>query len=296
VQQSLNLYLGVLFAREVVNVQKQALASYNEHLAQADKLYKAGVVARYDLIRAQTAVKDQERRLTEAQNRADLATAALKTSLSLDDSPVSITGALFEADEPQSLSAAQDAASKTNPILLALSEKVKAIGMSVEMEKADGRPQVIGVAKAELLRGALAQTDPKWVVGVEASMNIFDGGVRNARISEKEWERRQAETERQSAFDQIKLGVQSAYLEIDSAKTALTAARKSRELAEEGLRLAMRRFEVGAGTSLEVLDANVAREAAQVGEYQTLYQLDTAYFKLHRLMNDIEKVSEGAGK
>ena len=63
-------YLANLLTQEVVNVNTQALASYKEHLAHAQKLYDSGVVAKYDLIRAQAAVKDQEKKADRGPEQA----------------------------------------------------------------------------------------------------------------------------------------------------------------------------------------------------------------------------------
>ena len=212
--------------------------------------------------------------------------------LSIDDNtPIELRGNLFDANEPlTSLQQAQAAAITKSSILKALDSKLNALKMAENIEAADGKPQVTAVAKAELLTGAIAQTDPKWLIGVEAKMNVFDGGIRNARIAEKKSEQNKALIERQSAEDKIKLAIRSAYLDLDSAKSALESAKKSDELFRESLRLATKRLDVGTGTSLEVLDANVALSAAQVSEYQSLYQIDLAYMKLHRYLNDISKV------
>lgn len=284
-------YLEVLLARHVVDVQKQALDTYKEHLNHAQIAYDKGIVAQYDVIRAETAVKDQEKRLTEAQNVLDLALAALKTSLDLDDStPIEIRGNLFEPKETLTFENARDLAMKNSQILKALDAKLSAQRIAEKIEKSGEKPQVKAVTKKELLTGNIAQTDPHWLIGVEASMELYDGGVRKARIEERKSEIERTFIERQSVANQIELAIRNSFLEIDSARSALELARKSEQLARESLRLATKRFEVGTGTSLEVLDANVAVSAAKVGEYQSLYRLDIAYLQLHRYLNDISTV------
>jgi outer membrane protein TolC len=71
----------------------------------------------------------------------------------------------------------------------------------------------------------------------------------------------------------------------------LASAQKAAELATESLRLATKRFEVGTGTSLEVLDANVSLTAAQISIQQALYGMDLAYLGIHRYQGDIAEVS-----
>jgi outer membrane protein TolC len=141
-----------------------------------------------------------------------------------------------------------------------------------------------------LLTGNIAQTDPGWFVGVMATMDIFDGGVIKARAAQKASERMRTLLDRKEAQNQIKLAIQSSYLDLDSSRSALEFSKQAKTLAQESLRLANKRFEVGAGTSLEVLDANVALSSAEVGEAYSLYQIDRAYLKLHRYIGDIMEV------
>ena len=106
-------YLSVLLARQVVDLNVISLKSYNEHLDHAQTSFKLGTAANYDVIRAEAAVAEQEKRLTEARNQLDLAEAALRTSLALEDStPIDIGGHLFEITDAVDLNESMDAAVK----------------------------------------------------------------------------------------------------------------------------------------------------------------------------------------
>ncbi|MEN6371819.1 MAG: TolC family protein [Armatimonadota bacterium] len=293
VYQANSTFLAALLTRQVVDVNQQALDSYKKHLADAQKAYTAGVVAKYDVIRAETAVKEQEKRLTEAENQHKLALAALRTALLLpQDTPLELKAGLREVSEPLPLSQAQDQAMSENDLLKALGFKAQAQKSAEMFEKASAKPQVTGVSEAELLRGNIAQTDPAWAVGVKVTMDIFNGGVTKAKAAQKASEQKQTLLDKEEAQNQIKLAIQSAYLDMDSAKSALESSKKAKELAQESLRLAAKRFEVGTGTSLEVLDANVVLSSADLGICQSTYILERAYLTLHRYMGDIIKVSK----
>lgn len=291
-----DLYLGAVFAQQVVDVNRQALESYRGHLEDARKAYKAGAVAQYDVIRAETAVKEQEKRLTESENTRALAVAALRTALALDaSSEVRVEGALFEPSDMPPREKSEQAALNENRALRALGSKAEALDVAGKVEHAGAKPQVLAVGQRELLTGNTAQTDPEWFVGLQASVEVFDGGVRRAREDARRSESESARIEQQHVRDQILLGIQSAYLDMDSARSSLEAATKAGELARESLRLATKRFDVGTGTSLEVLDANVSLSAADVGVCQALYQWDRACLRVHRFTNDILAVCQGAG-
>lgn len=285
-------YLSVLLAREVVRLNELALQSYNEHLDHAQTSYKLGTAANYDVIRAEAAVADQEKRLTETKNQLALAEAALRTSLSLDDStPAEIGGHLFEIAERVDLNAAMDSAVHASPLLKALEEKIAAYRSAVRVQQGDYLPQITAIGGKELVTSKLAQTDPTWTVGASAKLQLFDGGERRARVSEARSQFKSAEFEYRHAEEQVRLATRSAYLDLESARSELTSAHKAAERSAESLRLANARFEVGTGTSVEVLDANVTNTASEIGVQQALYAIDIAYLRVHRYQGDISEVA-----
>lgn len=295
--ESAGYYLGSILAREVYNVNNEALQSYTKHLEHAEIAYKTGIVAKYDVIRAETALKEQEKCVVEAQNRYKLALAALKTAIGIDQSSdITLTGSFFDANEPMSVQQAVETAYKQNAILNALDNKAGVLQAGKDFEKSDRKPIVKAVSQVELLTGNIAQTDPDWFIGVQANVKIFDGGLSKARIAGKQSEQERVVLEKKAAEDKISLAIQSAYLDMDSAKSSLESSRKASELAAESLRLASKRFEVGTGTSLEVLDANLSLSAAKIGEYQSMHMMDMAYLKLHRYLNDISVAAQEAQK
>ena len=159
------------------------------------------------------------------------------------------------------------------------------------MQQGDYLPQITGIAGRELVTSKLAQTDPTWFAGAKVTLQLFDGGERHARLCKTRSRLQSADLEYHNAEDQLRLAVRSAYLDVVSQRSALVSARKTVELARESLRLATKRFEVGTGTSLEVLDANVSLTAALVGVQRALYGIDLAYLTIHRYEGDVAEVA-----
>jgi outer membrane protein TolC len=287
-----NAYLTTLLARQVVDLHEMALRSYQGHLEHAQTAFRLGTAAKYDVIRAEAAVADQEKQLTEAKNQFALAQAALRTSLALDDSAaVTIDGQLFEIEDAVDPDQAIAVSVGSSPILKALNSKIAAESNSVRMEQGDYLPQITAIAQKELVTNKLAQTDPTWAVGAHASWELWDGGERRARVSVARAQLKGAEDEYRHAAEQIRLAVRSACLDLESRRSELVSDRKAAELAAESLRLATKRFEVGTGTSLEVLDANVALTASQIEIQHALYGIDLAYLRIHRYQGDIAEVA-----
>ncbi len=288
VYQACSLLLNVDMTQQVVRVQEAALEAYRGHLDNARKAYQAGAVAQYDVIRAEAAVAEQERRLTDARNQHALACAALRAALNWpEDQVIDVAADIPPRTELPAVDTALTLADTHNPILSALDFRLSAQQAAERFTRAGASPQITAIGQMQLWRENMAQTDPKWLVGVQASVEVFDGGVRQARIAQRRDEQERTRSEKQLVRNQIRLAIESARLEMDSAHSALAAAQQSLTLSREALRLASRRFEAGAGVSLEVLDATVAVAAAETAIHQARWQMNQAYLKMHRYLGDI---------
>ena len=285
-------YLSVLLARQVVELNEIALRSYQDHLDHAQTSFKLGTAAKYDVIRAEAAVAAQEKELTEAKNQLALAEAALRTSLALEDATlIEIGGNLFEITDEVNLNASMDAAVQSSPLLKALKDKVAASRSAVHVQEGDYLPQITGVAGRQLVTSKLTQADPTWFAGAGATLQLWDGGERRARVSQARSQLQSAEFEYNHAEEQVRLAVRDAYLDLQTQRSELASEQKAAERSTESLRLANKRFEVGTGISLEVLDATVSLTASQIGVQQALYGEDLAYLRIHRYLGDIADVT-----
>jgi outer membrane protein TolC len=272
------------------------LKSYQEHLSQAQKSRKEGTATDYDVIRAEAAVEDQRKRLTDVCNQYELALANLRTALLLPkDAPIDLQGGFFDAPAQQPVGQAEECAVQADPLLRSISNRSYSLFWAEKSIKAELKPQLDIVGFGNLIqRSSGFLTNAQWFIGVQLSQVIFDGGVTRAHAEEVGSERTKNQIDLENTANDTRLSVRSAYLDMSTACSAIEAARKSVGLAKESLRLAERRFAEGVGTSLEVLDANVNLLSAQTGLQQSLYQLDSAYLTAHRYLGDLVQVAQCA--
>jgi outer membrane protein TolC len=76
--------------------------------------------------------------------------------------------------------------------------------------------------------------------------------------------------------------VKAAQIQIQDAMARVSSERGTRELAKEGLRLAELRFQEGAGTQTETLDAELALTSADTALVQALRDYAVANSSLER--------------
>ena len=98
------------------------------------------------------------------------------------------------------------------------------------------------------------------------SLPIFTGFSRSLRLSQARAQEDDAEEEVRARRLQVRTDVQSRYLGLETAFRAIGVQGASREAARDQLRLAQDRYRLGAGTALEVSDAQNSVQRAE-GDY-----------------------------
>jgi outer membrane protein len=113
------------------------------------------------------------------------------------------------------------------------------------------------------------------------SLPIFTGFGRSLRLSQARAQEQDADEAARALRLQVRTDVQARYLSIQTSYRAISVQAANRESARDQLRLAQDRYRLGAGTSLEVSDAQNAVQRAE-GDYVT------AVYDYHRAVAGLE--------
>ncbi|AGC46793.1 HAE1 family efflux transporter outer membrane efflux protein [Myxococcus stipitatus DSM 14675] len=113
-------------------------------------------------------------------------------------------------------------------------------------------------------------TDPdfgrfsSWSIAAVLSVPIWEGGLRGGLVREREGIEKQAEQTLESNRRDASVEVEQARRGVDVAQALVKTASESRELADRTDRLTRRSFEVGRGSSLELVQSGAALRQAEL--------------------------------
>jgi outer membrane protein TolC len=282
-------YYAVLLAREQVEVQMQAVKLLEEELATATARVEAGSGSPFDRLRAEVALANGQPPLIRARNALRLSAVELLRAIGLpadESAEARIVGELrFTPDEP-TLEAVLGSAQANRPELRQFERLVDASEQVVESVRAGNRPTVGLFAGYDVQKSQysddLDETVDGWSAGVQASWNIFDGKATRGRVAQAKAQLQQANLRLEEARLAIATEVRSAYLGYREAREILVASQRVVEQAEESVRLARSRFDVGAATQLDVLQAQVALTESRTNEALALHDANVALARLRR--------------
>ena len=121
-----------------------------------------------------------------------------------------------------------------------------------------------------------------WDIGIRLNWTLFDGMGRENRIRAQKARRRSAEINHEKSIQDTKGIVWDHFYKIEEALLGYTAAGQGVSLAEEALRLAKSRRDVGVITPLEYRDTVQALTVARQSFHQKSFDLLSSYYALRK--------------
>lgn len=267
-------FYDVLVRRELADVANLALRSARANLAQVRARIRAGRSSQYDMLRAEVQVSTTAADSMRAQNESMLGEMAFRDIIGIDlDSDAQFVGD-FRTDsqlELDDLSALVQRGLGERAELAVLSYRRQQGMDNVAVERADGRPTLTLVASGqsqfqsdELDVGDRAWRK-NWGTGVVLQMAVFDGMRSRARVAQARVAVQQTEYQQQQLERQIRLEIEQNWLRWREVSARMAAQEDAVAQSEKGLEVAESRFKTGAGTQLEVLNAQLALVESRTG-------------------------------
>lgn len=272
-------YFARRLAAEVLQVRRESLETLTRHLEDARRLKQEGQIAQTDELRAEVARAEADRDFKKARRDVDLASVALASALGTDENVTPTTPLLLIRRIEPMESFTRDAA--VNPSIERLGALRKEAHEGVVAARGEFLPSLNLFGSYELFQHGLNDTvDPEWIVGVAARWELFEGFSRLHRLRASRHLEDALTFERDWAQLNVRTLVQQRYDEYESALEQYVALETARALAQESLRSEIKAFEAGVGTSLAVVDAQLALSRVLVARFTALHDMDVAVAKL----------------
>jgi outer membrane protein TolC len=279
-------YYNLQQADEQVRISQSAVTNAQASLRDAQAREQAGVGTRFEVLQAQVNLANSQQELTDAISQQQVARRQLGTLLSLPQSqditaadPVQLAGlwqqtleqtiiAAFQnrPELPQQLAQRNIYEQQRRQALSQLGPQVSLVGNYNLLDRFDDRSSV---------------TDG-YSVGVQASLNLFDGGAARARAAQARANIAIAETEFANQRDLIRFNVEQYYVQLQSNLNNVQTSTIALEQAREALNIARIRFQAGVGTQTEVISAENDLTITEGNRVNAILNYNRAFANLQR--------------
>lgn len=286
-------YFAVLQAENVVQSYDAELAAIEQQLARAKRAFELGAGTITDVNDAQARYDLTVARRLQALNDVRIAREALRR---ITGSPVGELAPLADGfapptPEPADAAAWAERAQQRNLQVLLAESALRLARDEIERQRAQHYPKVDLIARygrqhQELSMFQTEQTADQAQVGVTLTMPLYTGGAISSQIREAVANKDQALEQVRAARRGAALAAEQAYLSLDAnlqQMRALEQALKSIRLNEESTR---RGQELGLRTTLDVLNVQRERYAAERDLANARYGYLLNYLRLRAAVGD----------
>ena len=286
-QTATNYYYNVLMCRNQIEVDEENVRTLQEYLNNVNAQFRAGTVAKADVLATEVRLANARQSLVMAQNDYDIAVATLSNYLLMPaDTIIRAQDQLSYTPYNLDLANCTAYALQNRPDVAAADYAVKQAESGVRSAKSGYRPTVNAVA-TKGLNGKSPFSDnisDSWTAGISANWNIFDNGVTAAEVESAKASLAAAEESAAEVREGVQLDVQSAFLTLRAAERNIATTRLAIASAEEDFKIAQVRYAAGVGTNLDVMDASDKLTQAKNNYYTALYTYNTAKASLDKAM------------
>jgi outer membrane protein len=284
--QTVRAFYGVLYLREALAVQDEAIAALTQHLEITQRRAAAGSATDYDVLSTQVRIATARSQRVDITDALAQQTIELRQLLGLPaDSAVTPAGSFAESPVALNEDSLIQVALAQRPDLRLSRDAVAAAGVQQTLASLADRPAV----SLDLSGGAkngyvpdLNQIKADFVAGMSVQLPIYNGrrtrfAVEAAEADMAGARARAAALERSVAAD-VQRAVEAVRASRDKIATADVQVRQARA----AVALARTRYQAGVVTNLDVLDAETLLSEAELAQLRARYDLVQGRYELEQ--------------
>ena len=295
VEQVTKAYYGILLAKQSQELYQRVYDNAVENNNIVKKRFEVGQVSEYDLITSNVSVQNALPNVIEAEYTVTLALWQLKALLGIDlQREIDVTGSLM--DYVQVLDKSYDIAQlnlENNTTLKQLDMQEQMLEHALKITKLANVPSLS--VNAAYLYTALGNDgkffvksawNPYAYAGLQLNIPIFAGTKRRAATREASLNLSNIKLQRENAERQLRVGIVQYLNNMQSSVKKYHASAATVDQAQRGYDIAVKRYDVGRGTLVDIDNSQVALVQAELGRNQSIYNFLTAKVSLDKVLGD----------
>ncbi|MBQ5617802.1 MAG: TolC family protein [Alistipes sp.] len=293
IEQVSKAFYQVLLAKDSYEVYKRVYDNAAENHKIVEKRYSVGQVSEYDFIRSQVNVANAEPNVFNAENTIALALWQLKALLGMDlDVLVDCAGTLADYEAQMSAQIDSQNSLVNNSTLKQLDIQERMLTQNLKIQRAANLPTLAGSINYQwtAMDETMKISNFNWMGSSTAAFSlnvpIFSGGKRRAAINQAKIDLAKMQLQREDAERQLRMAAMSYYSSMQTNLKQYHAASQTISQAKRGYDIAVKRYEVGSGTLVEIDNSQLAYTQAELSRSNAIYNYLINKVSLDKLSGD----------
>lgn len=278
VEQVSKAFYQVLLAKDSYNVYKRVYDNAVENHKIVEKRYNVGQVSEYDYITSQVAVANAEPNVFNAQNSIVVALWQLKALLGLDlEKDIDCIGSLADYEGVMTAHIDMNMDLENNTTMRQLDIQERMLEKSVEMVKATNIPTLALsinyniTSMAEDFKFSQYKWNPYSVAILSLNIPIFSGGKRRAELAQAKINLSTIQLQRENTERQLHTAMMQYSTTMETNLKQYHASSQTITQAKRGYDIAVKRYEVGGGTLVDIDNSQLAYTQAELSRSTAIY-------------------------
>lgn len=265
-------YLEFLKAKRTVQIQEEAINQLKDHLKNAEALYSIGKVSNLDVIKANVQIEVALDELTKAKNQLDVQKNNINVICgnvlgdsfdvvdNIDELWNQYSNKSFSVDELNNLLIAK------HPDLENIRTQKELRSKEAELFNKEYYPNFYAFGITNVEDSQIPMGNLNWNIGVTVSYSLpfFRGSNFQDKVEQSKIRIDALQENESSILQQLETNVKNNLVKLDDIKSRLSGTQKILKLAEESLTTANLKYNIGKGSSLDVLDAETILTTAKL--------------------------------
>ncbi len=309
-------YYNILLAEQSLKVLNEAVATTQKVVDDTKTLYENGLASEYDYLSAEVQLSNLKPQVLQAENGVALAKMQLRMYLSMDQSEdFKVAGTLDDfrdmvlMGEDYNYTLENNTTLKTLDINADLLKQQETLIKSTRIPTiaAFGQVSLIGQERVDLsgllgggmgagagaeqqaiTRAGSSQSKFWWqvpiTIGAQINIPIFSGLKTKHQILEVRNQQSQLEWQRSYAEEGIRLQVNQSINNLLTQRETMLSNEEVVKQASKAYDISKSRYDAGAGTMLELNNAQLVKTQAQLNYSQSIYNYLSAYAEYERVL------------
>ena len=291
VKQVKQAFYAVLLAQKshevVANVYENAQKNYEKTLQR----FNVGKASEVEHLRAQVTMMNAEPNVSSAENAVMLATWQLKAVMGIDlDTDVEVVGDLNDYTTQMLTPYVSEEDLSNNSSLLQLGIQGRMLESTIRMQKKQYLPTL--AASINYNYSAMGDEELRWfpssTAAVSLSIPIFDGFQKHYSIKQSKINKNMLDLQREDTERNLRIGIRNYNDQMALCIKNYQAAEATVEIAQKSYDISEKMYEVGKATLVELNDAQLALQQAQLTQAQAVYNFMVTKASLDELIGKEE--------
>ena len=278
VEQVSKAFYQVLLAKDSYEVYKRVYDNAVENHKIVEKKYAVGAVSEYDFIRSKVTVSNAEPNVFEAENSIIVALWQMKALLGPDlERKIVCAGKLADYESAMSARIDTPTTLANNSTMRQFDIQERMLNQSLKMQRATNLPSLNASINymVNAMDETLALAHYKWMGSstalVSLSVPIFSGGKRRAAINQAKINLTTLQLQRENTARQLHTAIMQYESSMQTSLKQYHASSENISQAKRGYDIAVKRYEVGGGTLVDVDNSQLAYTQAELSRSTAIF-------------------------